>query len=331
MINMGLLTFNTLDEMWHHALLNVFTNGYAIGSRDGECSELIGYQGVLLDPNNNFIMNPHRGLDPVYAAAELLWYLSGERDIKRVVAYAPQYARFANDGMAHGAYGWRWSNDNAYHDAAAMIGVSPTSQLDTAARLLKDKRATRQAVVTMWNAGDLVCATHSPKNDLPCTLSMQFILREGKLHMIVTMRSNDLWLGLPYDVWSFTCIQRIVADAVGVALGTYTHQVGSLHLYKRNAEKAKDVVGSMLPKLRASHGWTSTGTYKLTDALAAEAAVRETRVDGMDLIDRITGFTDRTMMDDIVNLCVIKHAAIDIDRVCSPLLREAWRRKHARP
>src|SRR5260370_41880706 len=54
------------------------------------------------------------------------------------------------------------------------------------------------------------------------------------------MRSNDAWLGLPYDVFTFTRIQAYVAAAVGVEPGRYTHTVGSLHLYERDWERAED-------------------------------------------------------------------------------------------
>ena len=73
-----------------------------------------------------------------------------------------------------------------------------------------------------------------PTKDLPCTISLQYLIREGALHCIVYMRSNDLWLGFPYDVFCFTAFQTKLAMELGVKLGTYTHIAGSLHLYERN-------------------------------------------------------------------------------------------------
>jgi thymidylate synthase len=52
------------------------------------------------------------------------------------------------------------------------------------------------------------------------------------------MRSNDVWLGLPYDVFAFTTIQRLIAEQLKLDLGTYYHQAGSEHLYNRNREQA---------------------------------------------------------------------------------------------
>ena len=70
---------------------------------------------------------------------------------------------------------------------------------------------------------------------------MQFILRNGKLDLIVTMRSNDIWLGLPYDLFNFTCMQIQMAMELGVEVGVYYHNAGSLHMYKRDVEKFTEV------------------------------------------------------------------------------------------
>lgn len=227
------------------------TNGKLIGSRDGAVKEILGAAFILDGPN--FLFNPVRKLSPVYAAAELLWYLSGTNSIDMIKYYAPQYERFSNDGVAYGAYGWRWLQDTAWKfEILKVVGegkvnlpqnyrdgqyMSPLSQLQAAVWLLAQKPDSRQAIVSMWNGGDLAHALAGDKNDLPCTLHLQFIRRE-KLHMFVSMRSQDIWMGLPYDVWCFSNIQRLVAEALRLEIGLYHHNVGSLHLYERNYEKA---------------------------------------------------------------------------------------------
>ena len=52
------------------------------------------------------------------------------------------------------------------------------------------------------------------------------------------MRSNDLWLGFPYDVFQFTCMQVLMSMELGIELGSYTHIAGSLHIYERDFKKA---------------------------------------------------------------------------------------------
>lgn len=58
--------------------------------------------------------------------------------------------------------------------------------------------------------------------------------------MTTYMRSNDLWMGFPNDVFQFTAIQVYLAMRLGYQLGSYTHIAGSLHLYERDAKKAME-------------------------------------------------------------------------------------------
>lgn len=62
--------------------------------------------------------------------------------------------------------------------------------------------------------------------------------------MITYMRSNDAWLGFPYDVFNFTMIQNYVAAALDVAIGRYFHMVGSMHVYEEHYDKAQTLVNN---------------------------------------------------------------------------------------
>jgi thymidylate synthase len=62
------------------------------------------------------------------------------------------------------------------------------------------------------------------------------------------MRSNDAWLGLPYDVAQFTMLQEAVAAHWGLALGRYVHIDGSLHLYERDMKAARAIVEEHEPR-----------------------------------------------------------------------------------
>jgi thymidylate synthase len=73
---------------------------------------------------------------------------------------------------------------------------------------------------------------------------MQFFVRERKLDAVVYMRSNDIYLGLPYDVFVFTMLQELFALELGLELGRYHHMVGSLHLYEADIVKARNVLAS---------------------------------------------------------------------------------------
>jgi thymidylate synthase len=108
-------------------------------------------------------------------------------------------------------------------------------QLEWAMKQLA-KPGSRQAVVQIWTP------TPSPSKDIPCTLSWQLLSRDGVLHAIVTMRSSDIWLGLPYDWINFSMLTNGVAGELSLTPGELVFNLGSSHLYDRDREKAKAVL-----------------------------------------------------------------------------------------
>lgn len=146
-----------------------------------------------------------------------------------IKAYAPQYENFAeSDGTAFGSYGARFANN--------LLGCD---MLALAENLLRKNPETRQCVLAIWRPDDIWEAMTGKRKDLPCTTTWQFVVRDGALRMIVTMRSNDVWLGMPYDIFVNTCVQRLLANTLGLRCGDYTHHVGSLHLYERHEMAAQ--------------------------------------------------------------------------------------------
>jgi thymidylate synthase len=132
-----------------------------------------------------------------------------------------KFSQFMDEGVLWGAYGQR--SHGSIGDIVELLFEDPDS---------------RQAVVTFYDSKrDL----YRSKRDIPCTISGQFLLRGGKIDLGISMRSNDLWLGTPYDLVQFSILQASVAQALGVGVGTYHHRVGSLHLYDRDASKAETV------------------------------------------------------------------------------------------
>jgi thymidylate synthase len=283
-------TYSSMNEMWTDTCRTLREFGESHASRAGDSIEVVGWSGRLVCTDNNLLTSRVRRLDPAYACAELLWYLSGERTVERMCAYAPQYKRFANpqseDGIAFGAYGHRWHNNPGFKEARDVVehlkGYDLSSQLDAAVALLEAKPETRQAVVTMWDSGDLCEAIIGRVNDLPCTLSMQFIRRGKRLHCSVCMRSNDVWLGMPYDVFCFTSIQRIVARRLGLRAGVYMHNVGSLHAYVRDFDKGFDLNAACTTyDVAYGHGYSeddftqrASRQWDVDEALAIEREVR---------------------------------------------------------
>ncbi len=183
---------------------------------------------------------PTRKLNYQFMAAEFLWIFCGRDDVEMISYYNKNIAQFSDDGKTFfGAYGPRWRG-----------------QIEAVVENLRRDPNSRQGVVSIWRpeaiqpihttcgegseCDDLNCLGVS--RDVPCTLSMQYMIRNGRLEAGVVMRSSDAWLGLPYDIFNFSMLMRAVAAELNVQPGSLTMYIGSSHLYERNLEEAKRVL-----------------------------------------------------------------------------------------
>jgi thymidylate synthase len=96
-------------------------------------------------------------------------------------------------------------------------------------------------VIPISQADDLQVAAEV--SDVPCTVSIQFLVRNGQLDLITHMRSNDLYFGFPYDVFLFTFWHEMMSLDLGLPLGRYHHFVGSLHIYEDRADELARSIG----------------------------------------------------------------------------------------
>lgn len=205
------------DE-WYHILSAQAETGHTQDSRDGDVvGEVISAVTVIEDPTRGIIQSDIRKMPIRYAVGELLWYLSGSNKVSDISKYSSVWERLSDDGEhVNSAYG---------HRIFSHFGFD---QWEHVKDLLRKDPMSRQAVIHIKDA------SNKPTKDLPCTVSLQFFIRDNKLYMLTYMRSNDLWMGFTYDVFNFTALQVKMAMELGVELGTYTHVAGSLHLYKRD-------------------------------------------------------------------------------------------------
>ena len=188
-------------------------------------AEIINANLCLTDPTKNTMCDCIRKMPIRYAIGELLWYNSRNNTAKAIEPFSKFWNKLAEeDGTVNSNYGY-CIRDKFGFDQWEMVK-----------QLLKETPNTRQAVLHIKEPRDII---NNPTKDLNCTISLQFILRDNKLDMITTMRSNDIWLGLPYDVFNFTCMQIQMAMELGVEIGVYYHNSGSLHLYKKDVDKLR--------------------------------------------------------------------------------------------
>lgn len=218
----------TLDDL----LMRIFDkllecDNRVIASR-GNMKELIGVLLKIRDPRARLSRTETRG-KMFSCLGEFLWYLSGRNDLDFITYYIPEYKKFSDDGKTiHGAYGPRLFKMRNEID-----------QFSNVLKLLKSKPSSRRVVIQLFDAADII---NGDLKDIPCTCTLQFMIRKSKLHLFTCMRSNDAFLGLPHDIFSFTMLQEYVARILDVELGSYKHAVGSLHLYDNNFAAAQQYV-----------------------------------------------------------------------------------------
>ena len=260
------MTFNevvrvdTADEafaQWWNCLIN---QGDKIESRDGMVvGECINAITVINDPTRCIMRNKIRKMPIRYAIGEMLWYMSGKNEVKPIQIYTDNWNRMSDDGVH--------VNSNYGYCIRHKYGFD---QWEYVRKLLSDAPETRQAVIHIKEPRNI------PSKDVNCTVSLQFLLRDNKLYLTVYMRSNDLWLGFPFDVFQFANMQILMAMELGVELGTYTHIAGSLHLYERDfktgwentsKDKPKTISDISKAKEEAGNEWMNEKDKLMMEAL----------------------------------------------------------------
>lgn len=213
---------DSLDDLLAKVYQQILARGTRIEPTKGPAREIYGVLLKLSAPRLRLSRTESRGI-LFSCLGELLWILAGSNSLDFIEYYISGYKKSSDDNRTiHGAYGPR------------LFGKRPNDQLMRVISSLKSKPDSRQAVVQLFDRRD----TLEYHSDIPCTCTMQFVIRDRRLHMLTSMRSNDAWLGLPHDVFAFTMIQELVARSLEVELGEYRHAVGSLHLYECNEQQA---------------------------------------------------------------------------------------------
>lgn len=226
---MNYIEVNTATEAFEHWFNILNAQNLNASSRDGGVKgEVLNAVTVIKDPTRGIVQSDIRKMPMRYAVGEFLWYLSGNPTLKAIQNYTSAWNRMSDDGWSvNSNYGWCIKSKYDFDQWAYVKDL-----------LIKDIN-TRQAVL------HIKTADNNPSKDVNCTVCIQFLARDGKLHATTYMRSNDIWMGFPYDVFSFTAMQCLMAMELGLGIGTYTHIAGSLHLYERNGIDGENTAESV--------------------------------------------------------------------------------------
>jgi len=204
------------DAMWYMRTLD---ESHIEQSRNGPVLVAPGsFLSTYLCPWERVLFDARRDANPTFHLMEALWMLAGQQDIRWLSQFNTNIARYADDGVINGAYGFRWR----YH-------FGEVDQIRAVVNVLRADPLSRRAVINMWDPRQDL---NQDWKDVPCNTTVYFDLRGGKLNMTVCCRSNDaIWGCYGANAVHFSMLQEYVAAFLKTPMGTYTQFSNNFHIY----------------------------------------------------------------------------------------------------
>lgn len=213
---------------------------------------------------------------------ELLWFISGDTNIKYLVdhdvriwnewpyekfkkssdyqqetmeEYVQKIKNDANFAKKHGelgpVYGAQWRNFNGVDQLMEVI------------RQIKQTPDSRRIILSAWNPKDL------PEMALPpCHTFMQFYVVNGELSLQLYQRSGDIFLGIPFNIASYSLFLMMVAQVTGLKPKTFVHTIGDAHIYSNHFDQVNLQLSRTpreLPKMKINPNVTDIRDFKFED------------------------------------------------------------------
>lgn len=216
-----------MNQEWLAKLQEIIDNGDISKPRNLLIKEILNSH-TEVDMKYPILSVLERKLGYRFMVREAWWIIDGRNDVESIQAYSKAIRSFSDDGFCFkGAYGPR-----------------VVDQLHYIVDSLIDDINTRQAVLTIWRPNPRA------SKDIPCTVSIQWLIRDYTIYCIDTMRSSDIWLGWPYDIFNFTMLTGYIMLLLrekglhDLKLGKICLNASSQHLYENNFESAVDVLNN---------------------------------------------------------------------------------------
>ena len=214
-----------MNSQWIEVLNDLLKNGKESHPRGYKIKEILNYH-TEINMKYPILTVTERKLGYKFMFREAWWIMDGRNSVDTITDYSKAIKNFSNDG---------YHFDGAY-------GPRVIDQIRYIVDSFEEDINTRQAVLTIWRANPRA------SKDIPCTVSIQWIIRNNKIYCIDTMRSSDIWLGWPYDIFNFTMLTGYIMLLLkerginNLELGKLYLNAGSCHLYENNFEKAKELL-----------------------------------------------------------------------------------------
>lgn len=160
---------------------------------------------------------------------ELLWFLKGDTNVKYLQEHGVRiWNEWADENGDLGPiYGRQW---RAWKD----YGGGFVDQISEAVETIKHNPDSRRIIVSAWNVADL------PAMKLPpCHAFFQFYVAGGKLSLQLYQRSADIFLGVPFNIASYSLLLLMMAQVCSLQAGDFVHTLGDAHIYDNHLEQIK--------------------------------------------------------------------------------------------
>jgi len=243
-----------INSVYLNAL--IFAADSSCTTAKSRCGTFFDFGAVFFEfknPVNQLLLLDKRKFNPFFAVVESAWVLSGRNQLSDLQTIISKYAQFSDDGNTlNGAYGFRMQN---YFEI---------DQLESLITLFKKDKETRRAVITLYGPNDLI---NNDSLDIPCNTSIFFKIRNSKLDITIINRSNDLYLGIPYNIFVFNVLQQYIANRLGIEIGVQRHFTDCLHLYERDLIKIKEIIRSNSQLQVNKWREESSGTERLIEGI----------------------------------------------------------------
>ncbi len=218
---------------------------------------IFGYQ-MRFDLNRGFPILTTKKLHVRSIIYELLWLLRGDTNVSYLHDHGVHiWDEWADEkGELGPIYGAQWrawpTPDGGYID-----------QITRAVELIKSDPDSRRIVVSAWNVGQLGDMKLSP-----CHAMFQFYVSNGKLSCQLYQRSADIFLGVPFNIASYSLLTYLMASQTGLELGDFVWSGGDCHLYLNHLRQADEQLTREplpLPQLTVKRNPTSIFDYRYED------------------------------------------------------------------
>lgn len=218
----------TVNVAYRKLCRDLYEKGHVMETRNirGGTKELCNYMFTIDDLDSEYVTLLNGKTNLTYLAAELLWYWSSRNDTAFISKFGSMWKKLSDDGVTNNsAYGYILQEKHGFNQIEKII------------ELLTVDPYSRRAVMNINVPNEKVIET----KDEPCTVCLDYQIRNGELHCTCVMRSNDVNFGLRNDLGFFIYLQKYIARRLNIPVGTYTHFAMSIHFYDRDTKFIKDI------------------------------------------------------------------------------------------